>query len=260
MLPQRIQPAALRLWCRCLNLMFPPVCPFCDAQVAQNGRLCEVCRSALPKQPDHYCLRCGQRAYGGPDGCLRCLNKAHAPNRFVVGYLYQSPLREQIHRFKYRDTPELSKQLGALGWTRMASQLRSIPLDIVVPLPLHNTKLIQRRFNQSALLAGCWAKNLKIPMVTNGLQRFKMTQSQASLTARQRRDNVRGAFRADSKQVSQRRILLVDDVMTTGATALAAVQALKRAGACSVTIACLALAIPDRADDAVQGGKHHAKH
>jgi ComF family protein len=154
---------------------------------------------------------------------------------------YEGALRELIHLFKYSRMKPLAKTLAA----HLASALpRDRAFDLVVPVPLHWRRQWQRGFNQSELLARRTARRCGIPMV-NAVRRRRSTAAQAGLSNSRRRENVAGAFRVKRpRAVEGRRVLLIDDVMTTGATAAACSLALKRAGAKSVVL--LALARVDR--------------
>ena len=154
---------------------------------------------------------------------------------------YEGTLRELIHLFKYGRMKPLARTLAA----NLALALpRDQRFDIVVPMPLHWRRQWQRGFNQSDLLARGIARRCGIP-VANAVRRVRSTAAQAGLSNAERRKNVAGAFRVRSQRAIQgRRVLLIDDVMTTGATASACALALKRGGATSVTL--LALARVDR--------------
>ena len=149
---------------------------------------------------------------------------------------YEDTLRELIHLFKYRGVQTLASPLGHLLW-------RALPLDqsfdVIVPMPLHWRKRWQRGFNQSELLARQIGRRTQLP-VRKFLRRIRFTSAQAGLTNAKRRKNVSGAFRAKKNAATGQRVLLVDDVMTTGATAAAGARALKLAGAKHVTLLTLA--------------------
>jgi len=152
---------------------------------------------------------------------------------------YEDALRELIHLFKYGRVQTLAAPLGRL-------LTRALPLDqnfdVIVPMPLHWRKRWQRGFNQSELLAREIARRTHLP-VRKALRRVRYTNAQAGLTNAKRRENVSGAFRArKSPALAGRRVLLVDDVMTTGATAASGARALKLAGAKQVTLLTLARA------------------
>jgi ComF family protein len=155
---------------------------------------------------------------------------------------YEGTLRALIHLFKYSGMKPLAERLSGL-------LLRAMPLDgaaydLVVPMPLHWRRHWKRGFNQAKLLAGYVARRRGIPML-DAVRRVRATATQAGLTNSNRRKNVSGAFRVAARYrkngaLSGKRILLIDDVMTTGATGAACARALKRAGARSVTLLTLA--------------------
>jgi ComF family protein len=154
---------------------------------------------------------------------------------------YAGSLRKLIHLFKYGGCAPLGEPLGAL----MARALpRSQSFDVIVPMPLHWRRRIRRGFNQSEALAKVLSRRTGI-RVSNAMRRRKATPPQAGLTSAERRTNMAGAFRVRRRdEIEGRHVLLIDDVLTTGATAGACAAALKRAGAARVTV--LALARVDR--------------
>ena len=171
--------------------------------------------------------------------CTLCAGGMRGFDRAYAYGFYEGPLRKLIHLFKYSGMKPLGKRLAGL-------LARALPdegverLDAVVPMPLHWRRRWKRGFNQSKILARLVAKERGVPMI-DAVKRIRATAIQAGLTNSNRRKNVAGAFRVLKKtQVAGKRILLIDDVMTTGATATACASALKRAGATSVTLLTLA--------------------
>ncbi len=148
---------------------------------------------------------------------------------------YEDTLRELIHLFKYRQVRPLAKPLGALIARTIPREHR---FDLIVPMPLHWQKRWSRGYNQSELLANEVARRWGVP-VANIVRRVKATAPQAGLSNSKRRLNVRGAFAA-RKSIKGLRVLLIDDVLTTGATASACAKVLKRAGASHVAVAAVA--------------------
>ena len=232
-------------WSLLLDALFTPTCLLCKKTIEKPHNLCPKCLKMLPKQPENHCLRCGTWTVGVQTGCGHCLkNLDMVADATYFAYRYEGHMTNLIKGLKFTDHSEWSTLLGTLFWQRLQTDLNWESPDILIPIPLHPRRLIARRYNQSALLALVLAKFLHRPLVTNGLKRIKMTQSQTHLNAHKRMENVRGAFRAQGKHIQGRSILLVDDVFTTGATTRAAVQTLKKAGAGRVVVACLASTQP----------------
>jgi ComF family protein len=177
-----------------------------------------------------------------------------APPAFVraVSYgVYQGRMRQAIHALKYDRLHPAARVLGRMLAEAIAQLAGEAPGDmLVIPVPLHRSKHSQRGFNQSRLLATEALRLLRrshpqwrLTLAPSTLMRLRATESQAGLTPRQRRLNVRGAFSvSDVSQVKQQHVLVIDDILTTGATARAAAQALVRTGAASVWVATLARA------------------
>ncbi len=209
--------------------------------------VCGQCLAApTPLAADYFCVTCRtpfQNRFP-LDEQGRCRLCRSGTRDFDAAYCfgaYEGTLRELIHLFKYGGMKPLGRTLGSY----LASALpRDQQFDLVVPMPLHWRRQWQRGFNQSELLARTMARRCGARS-ENAVRRTRSTAAQAGLSNARRRKNVAGAFRVKKpSKVEGRRVLLIDDVMTTGASANACALALKRAGAKSVTL--LALARVDR--------------
>jgi ComF family protein len=234
-----------------LDLIFPPRCVGCRRP---GSDLCPGCRQLLRWQPGPLCPGCGRPA--GPDGrCGDCRQAPFALEGLRSALDFAGPVRAAIHQFKYRGRRRLTPLLVEL----MLTAWRSAPLavDLVVPVPLHPARQAERGYNQAALLAAAFAAVAGLPCAPHALSRTRATRPQAELDARQRRRNVADAFRAESL-VAGRRVLLVDDVCTTGATLGDCARALRAAGSAGVWAFTLARAVWDpeqgTAADAVTAG------
>jgi ComF family protein len=171
-------------------------------------------------------------------------------------------MKEAIHALKYDRLHPAARRMGAMLAEAIARLAQDAPAEmLVVPVPLHRSRYALRGFNQSRLLASFAIEVLRkthpdwrLKLAPKTLKRLRATESQAGLTHRQRRLNMRGAFAvSDGTSIAQKHILVVDDILTTGATARAAAQALMKAGAASVWVATLARAVRSSAD----GGNFH---
>jgi ComF family protein len=212
--------------------------------VALNGVLCDGCRSELISDRAETCPRCASTV--GPhtdtdEGCLRC--RSHRFHFASVTRLgpYDGRLREAVLRIKDEGGEALAEELGrAFAVTRRA-QLSAGQPEVVVPVPLHWRRRLTRGYNQSETVARALADELGLPLKAGWLVRTKPTPQQSNVSATARWENVRGAFRIGFRApVRGVRVLLVDDVLTTGATADAAATILRQAGAAQVSVAVLA--------------------
>ncbi len=232
-----------------LDLIYPPICLVCREAVAQHGALCPQCWGEIAFIERPFCERLGtpfERDLDQP-GLISLEAAANPPafNRARAVARYDSDkARALAHRLKYYDRLELAKPLGR--WMARAGADLLGDADLLVPIPLHRVRLAARQFNQSAALAKIVAQESAVPHDTMALQRVKPTAPQVGLSRAQRAANLSGAFRVDPERVStirDRNIVLIDDVLTTGATANAATRALRKAGAAQVDLLVFARAV-----------------
>jgi len=155
----------------------------------------------------------------------------------AVAYL-EGPLRKAIHRFKYDNVRDLAAPLGGLLGDYLEREL--LPAEVIVPVPLHPKRLRERGYNQSALLARQLGEQTGLPVLEGSLLRMRETASQVELSAQERKENVRGAFACVDERLAGKRVLLIDDVCTTGATLEACSIALAQRGPRSVWALVLA--------------------
>ena len=222
-----------------LDLVFPPRCPACDVLLEATGPFCATCSLAAEPVPEPHCRTCAEPRVAGPV-CPRCVQHPPPFSRTVAAFVHEGPVARAIHRFKYEDQPLLARPLAAA----LAAAVRRLELDPgtrLVPVPLHGARFRARRYDQAALLAAAVGRNLRIPVAWSALLRVRATLRQVGLTDAQREANVSGAFRAVGP-LRRARLVLVDDVVTTGATARAAASALRHAGAADVQVLVLARA------------------
>jgi ComF family protein len=221
------------------SLLFPETCLGCRARVSRDGDFCPDCAPLLEPLPATGCRRCAEPGRYPGDTCHRCAARPPPFDRAFAPFVHGGPLARAIHRFKYEDRPELARPLGLLLARQAAGFLSSAPA-LVVPLPLHRRRFLSRRYDQAGLLAAALAgaSGRRLGWM---LERARPTARQVGLPEAERERNVHGAFHA-SPAVSGEGVLLVDDVLTTGATARAAARALREAGARRVEVLTLARA------------------
>ncbi len=220
--------------------MIPEVCLLCHAPSQHHG-LCAGCRQDLPWLTEPHCPVC---ALPSPANqvCGQCITHPPAFTAAFAAFRFEYPLVGVIHRFKYQGDWRLGSTLAK--WLAQGLQVQTsldYKPDLVIPIPLHTSRLKERGFNQAQLLAEQWAVDNKIPLAKFLLQRIVPTGSQAALDKEERLRNLHDAF-LSNPEVMNKHILLIDDVMTTGATLEQASRELLRSGAKRVDVACLARA------------------
>ena len=216
-----------------LELVYPPRCAACGEDTRAEP-FCPICAEALEPVPAG-CPRCGLP--GPPGTCGACIVAPPAFVSLAAGGLFGGPLADAVHAFKYGDRPALARPLGAWLAGRVA-----LPAGArVVAVPLARRRRIARGYDQAALLADALARAAGAPRMRGVLRRVRETAPQVGKSREARRRNVAGAFGADPRAAGLD-LVLVDDVVTTGATADAAARALSAVGARSVRVVALARA------------------
>ncbi len=226
-----IQTAFRRLTRSALELLFPIHCLGCGRE---GDVICASCVDGLRKLEEPFCDICAQP--GAQGKCDWCLENPSAIDGVRAPYLFEGPLRDAVHRLKYRGWRAVAPGLGGLLAEYLERHKLSVLANggIMVPVPLHSRRLRSRGYNQSNLLAVAAGKLLGIPVREDLLKRANDSPPQVEARTREhRRTNVAGSFQA-SDEVKGMSVLLVDDVATTGSTLSACAAALKDAGAASV--------------------------
>jgi ComF family protein len=227
-----------RLAERVADGFYPRVCPAagCGAPADVPGRhLCWACRSKIELYSEGLCTVCGHLAAGEVKHDFVCgvcrKAKPHFDRARAAGH-FKGVLRESVHAFKYNDALWLRHDLVDLLQGCLAAHFRADAVDVIVPVPLHPVRQRERTYNQAALLAEELGRRLDRRWDGRALTRVRATETQTQFDAARRRANIVGAFRVASPEwVRQRCVLLVDDVMTTGATLNECARVLKKAGA-----------------------------
>lgn len=216
------------------DLLFPPKCVHCKAD---DSWLCQTCLSKISFITATVCQRCGTPPpvnHSTPQPCEQCKNNPlhYIDGIRVASFFENNPIRSAIHYLKYRDHKAIAAALGQI----LVDTYRRYHLstDVIVPVPLHSSRVKERGYNQSELLTQQLGNLLGLPVNTTTLWRTRKTKSQMKLGAAERHKNVANAFACTDNQLANRRVLLVDDVCTTGSTLDACAAALKMSGVDSV--------------------------
>jgi ComF family protein len=227
----------MKILSRLLDFLLPTACKYCNNPVGDSGIpfFCSTCWSDFSVMSGPLCPRCGrpfessETLTHSPDHlCLACRQSLPVFDQALsIGY-FEGPLREAIHQFKYRPCRSLAKPLAL--WA--AGNMRPVQgIDIILPIPLHTTRLRERGFNQALLLADYLGKTFNIEVCFDNLKRTRPTKPQVELTGAERIKNVAGAFGLTRPgDIAGRAVLLIDDVFTTGATMNECARVLKAAG------------------------------
>ena len=229
------------------HLLIPASCASCGETLYGDPIpfFCRQCWNTIQSNSEPKCPRCSlpftskvSLQYSPHHRCMSCRARPPAFSQAWTLYPYQSPLKEAIGLFKYRSKTSLARPMMTL----MTTALDSLPhIDLIIPVPLHATRLREREYNQSLLLALGLSQHFHIPMTYTTLVRARQTTPQTALTRKERLKNLRGSFVVTSPQIIEgKTTLLVDDVFTTGTTVNECAKTLRKAGAGKVYVVTLA--------------------
>lgn len=212
-----------------MDWLYPPVCAGCGIAPA---RFCPQCLASINRITLPQCPVCGNLLSSGKSVCEDCAEKNHNFSAIASWAEYTDPLRSAIHAFKYKNDLGLG-DLFACYLVDLLKQ-KKYQFNVIVPVPLSNSRRRKRGFNQSLLLARPISLYFHIPLAVNALRRIKETDSQVHLNAMERETNMEGAFCGNPATLKGKDVLLVDDIITTGATMNHCASSLLTAGARSV--------------------------
>lgn len=227
-----------------LNSIFPETCPVCSGKSQNHATapICDECWNTIGPYSGPMCQRCGKPLVSdSATFCGGCLESEPAFEYARSFGLYDGVLRKAINHLKYYGMRRLAVPLAEM---MIGMQLPQV--DAVIPVPLHKSRHRQREFNQSALLSRQMARNLKADLIINRLTKIRDTAPQVGLRHKERIRNVKNAFRVeDEGTISGKKIILVDDVVTTGSTIRECAKVLKKAGASYIYVVSLAHGVSD---------------
>ncbi len=232
-----------------VDIVYPKTCLACKTRLkgvsSIDSLVCGQCWSKIKRNPPPFCHSCGRHLDGKnsvKNICLKCVRKKSHFDRAFSPCIYEGTLKELIQEFKYNGKDYLGRTLSRLMIDFIKEYALPMDcLDLVVPVPLHKTRLREREFNQARILSSCIAKEFNKKMLPDVLIRNRNTRTQTELGEDQRLSNVQDSFSVTkSGAIKGLNVLLVDDVLTTGATSSEAAQALKNSGANIVFVLTLA--------------------
>lgn len=238
---------------RILEVIFPSrvSCIVCDDDLFHDsvGCICDKCNQTLPKTYSHICEKCGESLDSLANFCLTC--KKSIKRYFKVArapFMYDGEIVKLIHNLKYNDCKYLGSYLSEILVEEYKKN--NFDVDIVIPIPLNPKRLKERGYNQAFLLCRKFETDLKLPIDTTSLIRKVDTPTQTKLTKQERKQNLENAFQVvDKSAIKGKRILLIDDVYTTGATLEEASKTLLKAGAKEIYCLTVAHTLPPHLRD-----------
>ena len=240
-----VVPAAVRgAVRRAVDIVLPPRCLGCGELVGAPGAVCPTCWAGIDFIAPPLCRCCGLPFdYDeGPDAvCGDCARRPPVYGRARSAMIYNDASRRLVLAFKHADRIDAAPAWG--DWLARAGADLLAEADLLVPVPLHRGRLISRRYNQAALIAQALGRSSGLPVCVDALRRIRATPSQGRMNRSQRKRNVANAFAVAARRrdrIQDARIVLIDDVLTTGATLAACVQPLLHAGAANVDVLTLA--------------------
>ena len=227
-----------------LSFLFPKRCPVCDkvrplsARKEEHFPVCAACYEKLVFVQEPFCKRCGKPLPApDPEYCFECQKKEVSFHRNYAAMVYNAAAKNSMVLFKYHGRREFADFYVRELLRQHGGALRSLPLQAIIPVPIHRSRLMRRGYNQAALLSEALSKELHVPERRDILFRTKKTIAQKKLGPEARIRNLQDALRAEGDLSGLRHVLLVDDIYTTGSTLEACSRVLTQAGAAHVDCA-----------------------
>ena len=225
------------------GLLFPRRCPVCHDVVEDPGELaCDICRTRLIRVRDPFCQKCGKPLrVEEEEYCADCSRKRHFYDKGRAAFAYDQWMRESIAKYKYGGRREYAEFYAEEILLACVREIVRWKAEVLIPIPLHPSRRRKRGYNQAELLAAKLSEKSGIPMDADYLLRSKKTRAQKELSDRERLENLKNAFSVRKKKVPYQRIILVDDIYTTGSTMDEAARILKENGAEFIYFLCISV-------------------
>ena len=230
------------------HAIFKQKCLLCASPQSNKHGLCNPCLNELPWHPASSCQQCGLSSSG--QLCGSCISSPPDFDATHAVFLYQYPIDKMMQRYKYGNMLNISHTFGQLLAEKSPlGSLNTSSVDLIIPMPMHPTRLKERGFNQALEIAKILTKNCKAKLDYKSVERQTLTPPQASLPLKERVKNIKGAFKVNAEIIDKlagKRIAIVDDVMTTGASLNELAKTLKKAGASHVECWVIARTLPNK--------------
>ena len=219
----RIKQLSIDIFNAAVDAVCPPACPMCGEPLGfANGKrlkICERCRFAITYLTEPLCLKCGKRIENGQEEyCADCAKHKHYYDRCVAVYEYSDVIKNAIYRFKYYNKREYAKTFATEIQERCKDMIALWQPDVIIPVPISDKKFRKRGYNQAELIAGELSELTGIMLDSKALLRIRDTKPMKELSNEERMKNLKNAFISSKNVVKYRKVLIVDDIYTTGAT------------------------------------------
>jgi ComF family protein len=204
-----------------LNLFFPRRCPGCDEILWPGERsegFCEKCSAKIHRISDRHCKKCGKELENEAEYCRDCGKNQHFFTENKAVYLYRGIMKGAMYRFKYSNRREYARVFAKDAARLYGNHFRRMGVQVIVPVPMYEKKKRKRGYNQAEVFGKALAKEMDLPMDNNLIRRIRDTEPQKNLNPMQRKYNLKKAFKIRKNVVKLNRVLVVDDIYTTGST------------------------------------------
>lgn len=233
-----------------IKILYPGSCPVCsevqEQMLTDDGvaRICPNCEKKLKRVTPPFCLRCGKPLEADRvrrEYCADCARQTHAYVQGRAVFVYQGAIIGSMHRLKYANRRDYAAIFAREAYETYGSWIRRIDPEALIPIPLHKKRRRERGYNQAELIARELSDLTGIPVEKKLLLRNANTRPQKALSAKERKNNLKNAFQMSKKIVKLEKVLLIDDIYTTGSTVDAAARALMSAGVKKVYVLCICI-------------------
>lgn len=224
------------------DILFPPRCPLCDEVIPSGTIVCPECRKEVLCITEPACKKCGKPLENErQEYCTDCIRKHHQYDQGKAVFVYQGKIRQSMYRFKYSNKREYATFYADKAAEHYTRWMKEKGIEAILPVPMYRWKEKERGYNQAAVFAAALAKRWKLPMEKKIVRRNRNTVPQKELNDVERKKNLSGAFEVIPEHRNYKRILLVDDIYTTGSTIDAVAAVLKEAGVEKVYFLCISI-------------------
>ncbi len=225
-----------------VDAVYPRTCPFCDKILPRGTDICNDCNNKLKYVVEPRCKKCGkQLTKEEQEYCYDCANHRHLYREGIAAFVYDEMVSKSIYRFKYYNRRTYAGMYARAIGERYGGHIARWQPDVFIPVPIHRDKLQKRGYNQAELIATELGRYLGIPVDGKYLRRIKRTRAQKELNRSERKKNLENAFKISSNVVEYKKIVLVDDIYTTGSTLDECAKVLMAAGAQDVYFVSLSI-------------------